>query len=65
MKERDLDLSDGFSCMCQGKKEFVSINVDGTRKHFQKRLLFLIPKKELHLEFVKRFGRKIGLSKFC
>ena len=60
----DLYLSDGFSRMCPGKKEFVSVNVDGKRKHFQKRLL-LLNLKELHLEFIKRFGRKIGLSKFC
>ena len=50
--------------MCPGKKEFVSIKINGKREHIQKRLL-LLNLKELHVEFTKKYGQVIGLSKFC
>lgn len=57
--------SDEYSRMCPGKKQYVSIQVDGKRQHFQKRLL-LLNIKELYLEFVKiSLDVKIGFSKFC
>ena len=40
------------------------MKIEGKKKHFQKRLL-LLNLKELHVEFTKRYGGKIGLSKFC
>ena len=55
--------SDEYSCMCPGKKEFVSVKIDGKKTHMQKRLL-LINLKELYLQFSK-LGHKIGFSKFC
>ena len=44
--------SDDFSRMYPGKKEFVSVKIEGVKQHMQKRLL-LINLKELHLEFKK------------
>ena len=55
---------DEFSRLCLGKKDFVSVKVDGKRVHKQKRLL-LRNLKELHLEFNKSTVLHIGLSKFC
>ena len=46
--------------MCPGKKEYVSVNIDGEKTHFQKRLL-LINLKELHIEISKRYGKHIGM----
>lgn len=56
--------NDEFSRMCPGKKEFVSVKIDGRRQHKQKRLL-LLNLKELHLEFKKAKNVEISFSKFC
>ena len=53
-----------FSRMCPGKKEFVSVKLNGVKQHMQKRLL-LINLKEFHLEFKKATDINIGFSKFC
>ena len=50
--------------MCPGKKEFVSVKIDGVTQHKQKRLL-LCNLKELHIEFLKSTHLQIGFSKFC
>ena len=50
--------------MCPGKKEYVSVRIDGKREQKQKRLL-LVNLKELHLEFIKSTGDEISFSKFC
>ena len=55
--------SDEYSRCCPGKKEFVSVTIDGVKCHKQKHLL-LINLKELHLEFLNT-TYKIGFSKFC
>lgn len=55
---------DEYSRMCPGKKEFVSVKVDGVKQHIQKRLL-LVNLKELHLEFINKHEDTIGFSKFC
>ena len=44
--------SDQYSRMCPGKKEFVSVKIDGVKQHKQKRLL-LCNLKEFHIEFLK------------
>ena len=56
--------SDEFSQTCPGKKEYVSVKTTGRREHIQKHLL-LVNLKELHIGFLKRYNKKIGLSKFC
>ncbi|XP_071948717.1 uncharacterized protein [Antedon mediterranea] len=56
--------SDEFSGICPGKKEYVSIRQGNQKEHVQKRLL-LVNLKELHLEYLKQTGDKIGFSKFC
>ena len=56
--------SEEFSKMCPGKKEFISVKIDGVKQHKQKRLL-LINLKELHLEFKEATDIKVGFSKFC
>ena len=56
--------SDDYSRMCPGKKEYVSVRIDGKREQKQKRLL-LVNLKELHLEFIKSTGDEISFSKFC
>ena len=56
--------SDDYSRMCTGKKEYVSVRIDGKREQKQKRLL-LDNLKELHLEFIKSTGDEICFSKFC
>ena len=53
-----------FSGMYPGKKEFLSVKIEGVKQHMQKRLL-LINLKKLHLEFKKAADIKIGFSKFC
>ena len=47
-----------FSRMCRGKKEFVSVKIDGEKKHIQKQLL-LVNLKELYLEFLKRNNQSL------
>ena len=57
--------SDDYSHMCPGKKEYVSVRIDGEREQKQKHLL-LVNLKELHLEFIhKSTGDEISFSKFC
>lgn len=56
--------SDEYSRMCPGKKEYVSVKTDDGRVQMQKRLL-LLNLKELHIEYLKTTGDKIGFSKFC
>ena len=56
--------SDEFSRMCPGKKEYVSVKIDGVKQHKQKKLL-LTNLKELQLEFLKQSQEKICFSKFC
>ena len=46
----DFYQSDKYSRCCPGKKEFVSVTINGVKCHKQKRLLF-ISLKELHKEF--------------
>ena len=60
----DFYQSDKYSRCCPGKKEFVSVTINGVKCHKQKRLLF-ISLKELHKEFLNTKNHKIGFSKFC
>ena len=46
------------------KKGLVSVRIDGRKEQMHKRLL-LVNLKELHLEYLKWIGDKIGFSKFC
>ena len=56
---------DQYSRMCPGKKEFVSVYIDGKKEHKQKRLL-LINLNELHIQFREKYPNiQVGLSKFC
>ena len=58
-------VSDEFSRMCPGQKEYVTIRVDGQKIQKQKRLL-LINLKEMYEQFKMRESQeKIGISKFC
>ena len=56
--------SDKFSRMSPGKKEFVSVKIDGVKQHMQK-CVSLINLKELHLQLKKATDIKIGFSKIC
>ena len=48
-----------------GKKDFVSVKIEGKRVHIQKRLV-LNNLREVYREFKQKFpGRKIGFSKFA
>jgi len=53
-----------YSRICPGKKEFVSVKIDGVKKHMQKQLL-LVNLKELYIQFLKTTDIKVGFSKFC
>ena len=55
---------DQFSRNCPGKKEFVSVRINGEKVHEQKRLLF-VNLKELHQEFKMSCNKDISISKFC
>ena len=56
---------DEFSRCCPGKKDCVSVKLEGKRTLMQKHLL-LCNVKELYLEFLKRNPTlKIGFSTFC
>ena len=55
---------DDYSRMCPGKKEYVSVRIDGKKEQKQKRLL-LTNLKELHIEYLSKIGDKISFSKFC
>ena len=54
---------DQFSRNCPGKKEFVSVRMNGEKVHKQSRLS-LVNLKELHLEFKKSCDKDITFSKF-
>ena len=56
--------NDEYSRMCPGKKEFVSVKINGHKEHKQKRLL-LLNLKELHIEYKNKTNNQIGFSKFC
>ena len=56
---------DENSRMCPGKKDCVSVMIDGTKQKIQKRLL-LMNVSELYQCFKEKHSEmKIGLSKFC
>ena len=46
-----------------GKKQYISIKIEGCNEHKQKELI-LVNLKELYFEFLK-LGQPIGFSKFC
>ena len=51
--------------MCAGKKEYLTVKVDGPKEKFQKHLL-LLNIREVFLEFKKvNTDVQIGFSKFC
>lgn len=57
-------LSDSVSRMMPGKKDYVSMLVEGRREHVQKRLL-LFNLKDAHRQFLdENVGFKVGLTKF-
>ena len=57
--------NDEYSRICPGKKDFVATKQSyGVKVHEQKRLL-LANLKELHIDFVKATGIRIGFSTFC
>ena len=56
--------SDEYSRICPGKKDYVSVKVNGVKEQRQKRLL-LVNVKELHIEYLKETGDKIGFSTFA
>lgn len=55
---------DDISRMCPGKKDYVSVKVDGAKIKKQKRLL-IVNLSEAHHLFVQDSGMQIGLTKFC
>lgn len=55
---------DEFSRMCPGKKDFVSVRINGEKVQKQKRLL-LSNMKEMYIAYRERNGPEIGFSKFC
>ena len=56
---------DDFSRLCPGKKDFVSVFLNGKKIRKQKRLILLCL-KELYVEFKNMYpDYKIGFSKFC
>jgi len=57
--------SDEYSRMCPGKKEYVSVKIEGKKVQKQKRIL-LINLKEMYEMFKRQAPiHKIGFSKFC
>ena len=57
--------SSEFSRVWPGKKEYVSVYINGEKIQKQKQLL-LVNLKELHLEYLQKFPNdKVGFSKFC
>lgn len=62
---RNFYKSDDCSRVMPGKKDFVSVSVDGEKVHKQKRLV-LCNLKELYRDFKERYpAQKIGFSKFA
>ena len=66
MKERVLEFyqSEEFSRICPGKKDCVSIRIDGEKISKQKYLL-LNNLKEMFSAYKLQHGSEIGFSKFC
>ena len=66
IKQRVLDFfeDDEFSRLCPGKKDYVSVRVEGVKVQKQKRLL-LSNLKEMHVAYRKMYGREVSFSKFC
>lgn len=61
---KDFYCSDEISRCLPGKKDYVSVRVDGERKHLQKRLL-LSTCREAHILFKEQYPNlKIGISAF-
>ena len=57
--------SDEYSRMFPGKKDVMSVKINGQKQYKQRRLL-LLNLNEFHIEFKKRYPQlNIGLSKFC
>ena len=64
-KVLEFDQLDDFTWLRPGKKDFVSVFLNGKKVHKQKRLI-LLRLKELYIEFKKMYpDYKIGFSKFC
>jgi len=55
---------DDVSRICPGKKDYVSVKVNGKKEHIQKRLI-LCNLNELYASFKEKTSLKIGFSKFC
>ena len=56
---------DDFTRLFPGKKNFVSVLLNGKKVHKQKRLILLCL-EEIYIEFKKMYpDYKIGFSKFC
>ena len=56
--------NDEYSRLCPGKKDYVTVKIDGQKVHQQKRLL-LCNLRELYVNFVFASDHRIGFSKFC
>jgi len=56
--------NDEYGRMCPGKKECISVKIDGVKTQKQKRLM-LCNLRELFLEYRKINGPEVGFSKFC
>ena len=56
--------NDEFSRVCPGKKSMFLLLKSMVEGNIQKHLLSM-NLKELHIEFLKRYNKKIHLSKFC
>ena len=62
---QDFYQNDDISRLMPGKRDCVSVKIEGEKRHIQKRLL-LTNLKELYVEFKQKHpGVSIGFSKFC
>ena len=52
--------SDKYSMMYLGKKEFVSVKIDGEKQHAKD----TVNLKELYIDYVRVTGNKVSFSKF-
>ena len=65
-KVQEIYESEEFTRLCPGKKDFVSVHMNGVKLHKQQKRLILVRMKELYLELKKLNPEcKIGFSKFC
>lgn len=66
VKERVMEFFQAkeFSRICPGKKDFISVRIDGRKVQMQKYLL-LSNLKEMFTVYLSRNGPQIGFSKFC